>query len=263
MPVQVEPDLIECDFGEWEGLTFAEVRERWPEQLDAWLASPAVAPPGGESFDAVLARVRSVPDPAAGRATPPQTVVVVSHVTPIKLILKDALAAGDAFLHRLFLDPAGVSLVDSWADGGVAVRTVNDTSHLAGLAYLRVHCGSFLPGLPDRTPSCLAPSTLYSDIVCAALPGAARRYLEELLASRTYEYQSDFVRRYVFQGRAEGRVEGRAEGEATALLAALAARRIDVPEDAHARITGCRDIETLTAWIRRAATAERIGDVLG
>ena len=82
------------------------------------------------------------------------------------------------------------------------------------------------------------------------------------MATRTYEYQSDFVRRYVFQGRVEGRA-GEAIGEATALLAVLAARRIDVPEDAHARITGCRDIETLTAWIRRAATAERIEDVLG
>ena len=57
-------------------------------------------------------------------------VVVVSHVTPIKLLLQDALAASDAFLHRLFLDPAGVSIVDYWPDGGVAVRTVNDTAHL-------------------------------------------------------------------------------------------------------------------------------------
>jgi probable phosphoglycerate mutase len=129
VPVRVEPDLIECDFGEWEGLTFAEVRQRWPDQMDAWLSSSAVAPPGGESFDAVLARVRS----ARARLLvehPATTVVLVSHVTPIKLILKDALAAGDAFLHRLYLDPAGVSLVDSWPDGGVAVRTVNDTAHL-------------------------------------------------------------------------------------------------------------------------------------
>jgi probable phosphoglycerate mutase len=133
VPVQVEPDLIECDFGEWEGLTFAEVRQQWPEQLEAWLASPAVAPPGGESFDAVLARVRSVRTRLLAEY-PAQTVVLVSHVTPIKLILKDALAAGDSFLHRLYLDPAGVSLVDSWADGGVAVRTVNDTSHLGDVA---------------------------------------------------------------------------------------------------------------------------------
>ena len=74
----------------------------------------------------MLARVRSVRTRLLAEY-PAQTVVVVSHVTPIKLILQDALAAGDAFLHRLFLDPAGVSLVDSGADGGVAVRTVNDT----------------------------------------------------------------------------------------------------------------------------------------
>ncbi len=52
-PYGTDPDLIECDFGEWEGLTFAEVRDAWSDALAEWLASPAVAPPGGESFDAV------------------------------------------------------------------------------------------------------------------------------------------------------------------------------------------------------------------
>jgi len=132
VPVVVEPDLVECDFGAWEGLTFAEVRERYPDELDAWLASVSVAPPGGESFEAVTTRVRKVVSGLLG-GYPGATVVVVSHVTPIKLILRDALAATDAFLHRLFLDPAGISIVDSWPDGGVAVRTVNDTSHLAPL----------------------------------------------------------------------------------------------------------------------------------
>ena len=44
-----------------------------------------------------------------------------------------AAAAGDGFLHRLFLDAAGISVLDMWPDGGVAVRTVNDTAHLAAL----------------------------------------------------------------------------------------------------------------------------------
>ena len=73
-------------------------------------------------------RVSVVVAETARGAYPGETVVVVSHVTPIKLILRDALAASDVFLHRLFLDPAGISLVDSWPDGGVAVRTVNDTA---------------------------------------------------------------------------------------------------------------------------------------
>ncbi|SCL38008.1 probable phosphoglycerate mutase [Micromonospora rhizosphaerae] len=128
-PVRPDDDLIECDFGLWEGRTFAEVREGWPGELDAWLASTRVAPPEGESFAAVAERTgRAV----AGlrEAYPGETVVVVSHVSPIKLVLRDALAAGDAFLHRLYLDTAGISVLDLYPDGGVAVRSVNDTAHL-------------------------------------------------------------------------------------------------------------------------------------
>jgi probable phosphoglycerate mutase len=129
VPVQVEPDLIECDFGAWEGLTFADVAERFPAELARWLDSTSVAPPGGESFRTVGARVRRVAA-AIRSAYPGNMVVVVSHVTPIKVLLRDALAASDAFLHRMHLDPAGLSIVDSWPDGGVSVRTVNDTSHV-------------------------------------------------------------------------------------------------------------------------------------
>ena len=129
-PVRPDDDLIECDFGDWEGRTFAEVRTRWPDEVTAWLGSTTVAPPGGEPFTAVAARTRRfvtrVLTEHEGEA-----VVVVSHVSPLKLVLRDALAAGDAFLHRCYLDPAGLSIVDSWPDGGVAVRTVNDTAHLS------------------------------------------------------------------------------------------------------------------------------------
>ncbi|MEU4717528.1 bifunctional RNase H/acid phosphatase [Micromonospora purpureochromogenes] len=130
IPVRPQDDWIECDFGDWDGRTFAEVRDQWPGELDAWLASTRIAPPGGESFTAVAERVdRAVA--ALREAYPGETVVVVSHVSPIKLALRDALAAGDAFLHRLYLDAAGISVLDMWPDGGVAVRSVNDTAHLA------------------------------------------------------------------------------------------------------------------------------------
>ncbi|OJF10245.1 bifunctional RNase H/acid phosphatase [Couchioplanes caeruleus] len=127
--VTVMPELIECDFGDWEGLTFGEVRDRWPGELDKWLGSTSVAPPGGESFQAVSKRIRGALATLQS-AYPSSVVVVVSHVSPIKLILRDALAASDTFLHRLFLDAAGVSTVDMWPDGGIAVRSVNETAHL-------------------------------------------------------------------------------------------------------------------------------------
>src|SRR5262245_61766982 len=55
--VAVVEDLRETSFGTWDGLTFAEVRERFPAGMDAWLASPEVAPPGGESLADVGTRV--------------------------------------------------------------------------------------------------------------------------------------------------------------------------------------------------------------
>jgi len=124
VPVEIDPGWIECDFGAWEGLTFAEVRQQWPRELDAWLADTRTPAPAGESFEMVRTRTR-----AAARALRERyqgrTVVVVSHVTPIKLLLCDALDAGRLFLSRLHLDPAGISIVDSWPDGGISVRLIN------------------------------------------------------------------------------------------------------------------------------------------
>jgi broad specificity phosphatase PhoE/ribonuclease HI len=129
VPVSTDDDLVEVDFGAWDGMTFADVRESYQTELNDWLASTSVAPPGGESFESVAARVSSFVDRVRS-SHPGQTVAVVSHVSPIKLLLRDALAATDALLHRLFLDPAGLSIVDFYPDGGVAVRAVNDTAHL-------------------------------------------------------------------------------------------------------------------------------------
>jgi broad specificity phosphatase PhoE len=129
LPVTVDDDLIECDFGQWEGLTFAEVRARWPMELERWLGSTAVAPPGGESFRRVATRVRRFLARVRD-SYPGGTLVVVSHVTPIKLLLRDALLAGDELLHRLYLDPAGISTLDLYPDGGVAVRTVNEVAEV-------------------------------------------------------------------------------------------------------------------------------------
>jgi probable phosphoglycerate mutase len=127
--VATEAGVAETDFGDWEGHTFAEIRERWPEQMAAWLASPDVAPPGGESFSATFARVSA----ARQRLTSTysgRTIVVVSHVTPIKAMVREALDAPAHVLYRIHLDPASLSFVDSYADGAGVVRLLNDTGHL-------------------------------------------------------------------------------------------------------------------------------------
>jgi broad specificity phosphatase PhoE len=127
-PLVVRDALIETDFGAWEGLTFAEARQRDPELHAAWLGSEEVAPPGGESFAAVGRRVAEELA-AVLRQYPGATVVVVTHVTPIKMLLRDALQGGPGVLYRLHLDLAALSVVDFYPDGGASVRLVNDTNH--------------------------------------------------------------------------------------------------------------------------------------
>lgn len=131
--VETEEGLRETDFGDWEGYTFAEVRERWPAELDAWLADPAVAPPYGESFTATTTRVQAALSGLLARHAG-RTLVVVSHVTPVKTLLRLALTAPPVAMYRMHLDLCSLSEVQWYADGPAVVRSLNDTCHLAGLA---------------------------------------------------------------------------------------------------------------------------------
>ena len=57
--------------------------------------------------------------------------MVVTHVTPIKTLVRFALDAPPEAMFRLYLDIASVSVIDYYADGNVRVRLVNDTGHLS------------------------------------------------------------------------------------------------------------------------------------
>src|SRR5271169_3725312 len=128
--VVTDDGFRETDFGAWEGLTFAEVRERWPSEVRTWLADPAVAPPGGESFVEVSERVTA----ALHRVLDDrerQTVLIVSHVTPIKTLVAAALLAPPPALYRMHLDVAALCEIDWYADGPAVLRSFNDTAHLS------------------------------------------------------------------------------------------------------------------------------------
>ena len=129
LDVTVDDDLIETDFGAWEGLTFAEAAQRDPDLHSRWLRDTATTPPGGESFDEALERVSRARDRiVAGHQD--ATVLLVSHVTPIKMLLRLALEAGPGILYRLHLDLASLSIAEFYSDGASSVRLVNQTSYL-------------------------------------------------------------------------------------------------------------------------------------
>ncbi|MEU5040534.1 bifunctional RNase H/acid phosphatase [Streptomyces griseorubiginosus] len=128
--VTVEDGLIETDFGAWEGLTFGEVRERYPDDLTKWLADPEAEPTGGgESFAATATRIAATRDKLVA-AYAGRTVLLVTHVTPIKTFVRLALGAPPESLFRMELSAASLSAVAYYADGNASVRLLNDTSHL-------------------------------------------------------------------------------------------------------------------------------------
>jgi len=129
LDVTVDDDLIETDFGAWEGLTFTEAAERDPELHRRWLRDTSTEPPSGESFDAVNQRVSRARDRVVADHGG-STVLVVSHVTPIKMLLRDALDAGPGILYRLHLDLASLSIAEFYPDGASSVRLVNQTGYL-------------------------------------------------------------------------------------------------------------------------------------
>jgi len=129
LPVEIDEGLAECAFGEWEGLTFSEVRERWPEELDAWLQSADVQAPGGESFTDVRTRVLAARDRIL-KDSAGQTVLVVAHVTPIKAMVTDALDAPLHSIYRMELAPCSLTTLSWFADGNASMFGFAEAAHL-------------------------------------------------------------------------------------------------------------------------------------
>ncbi len=131
VPVISDQALTELHFGEWEGLTFAEIGEAFPEQLEIWSQAPNSCPiPGGEPFAALVERceafLRRLIERHEGF-----TVAAVTHSVPSKVIAALCLGLPLNKLHNVRVDNASLTVVDFYA-GRSVVRVLNDTSHLPG-----------------------------------------------------------------------------------------------------------------------------------
>ena len=129
LSVSTEDDIAEIAFGEWDGHTNQEVAARWPEQYNAWRGDVQVAPPGGESleeFDVRVQRGRTrILDQYEG-----QTVVVVSHVMPIRGFIKAATVSDWPIYWRASVAPCSITVLRFWGEEAAEITTVNYTSHL-------------------------------------------------------------------------------------------------------------------------------------
>ncbi|MDA3022684.1 MAG: bifunctional RNase H/acid phosphatase [Actinomycetota bacterium] len=129
LEIKTDADFAECAFGEWDGLTFAEVQAGWPDLVEDWLRSTAVAPPGGESLDEVKFRVdrgrRRLIDDFAG-----QRLAVIAHVTPIKIMVGIAVDAALDSVFRMELAPCSITTLAWFPDGNASMFSFSESAHL-------------------------------------------------------------------------------------------------------------------------------------
>jgi probable phosphoglycerate mutase len=129
LSVSLNENIAEISFGDWDGSTNDEVKEKWPNEFAAWQGSWDVAPPNGESladFDSrVMAGLKQIVDENAGK-----TVAVVSHVMPIRGIARRAIEGGISAYWATQISPCSISILRFWGDQAAELITLNSTAHL-------------------------------------------------------------------------------------------------------------------------------------
>ncbi len=121
--------LIDIDYGEWQGLSPEDVRQRWPEELTAWYTKPHLARiPGGETLEELRARAMQTVNGLV-RIHPGDTIVLVGHTVINRVILLGVLGVGNARFWRLRQDTCAINVIE-FGDGEYTLVSLNDTCHL-------------------------------------------------------------------------------------------------------------------------------------
>jgi alpha-ribazole phosphatase len=119
------PELREKHFGAWEGLTYDEVAERFPEEWARWLEDPpSVRPAGGETYAEMRDRVLSVLFGLLDKH-PRDTLAVVAHGGVNRAILCHALGLDLKYVFRIEQDYGALNIIDFYPDGTAVVKVMN------------------------------------------------------------------------------------------------------------------------------------------
>jgi probable phosphoglycerate mutase len=127
--VDINNDVAEISFGDWDGHTNQEVAANWPDHFEQWRGDVKIAPPGGESLEEFDVRVQNGLAEILKKYEG-QTVIVVSHVMPIRGFLKSALQAGWPAYWRTSVAPCSMSIIRFWGNEAAEITVVNQTNHL-------------------------------------------------------------------------------------------------------------------------------------
>ncbi|MEY4714590.1 MAG: hypothetical protein RIQ37_920 [Actinomycetota bacterium] len=123
--------LQEIAFGDWEGISMDELSAKFPQEVESWRGSMNIKPPGGESLQELELRVGSFLGEVIAKH-PGQTVAVVAHMMPCRVIARRALQAAPQVLWSLQFSPASISVFRFFGDQLSEGFLVNSCAHLRG-----------------------------------------------------------------------------------------------------------------------------------
>lgn len=123
------PELREVNCGNVEGLTFEEISRLYPDVAESLINfSLRLRFPGGEGFEEFIARTSKFLDKLK-RHTPSQTILIVSHSGPLRVLICHLLGMDLKHWRQISLDNASLSIVETYSQGVILSR-LNDTAHL-------------------------------------------------------------------------------------------------------------------------------------
>ncbi len=132
VPVQPLEELVDIDFGSWQGLSPQEAKERDSELYHLWSVSPhQVKFPGGESLEDVRQRVSQALEKVLAEH-PQETVILVSHMVACRVMICAVLGIDNSHFWQIGQDVCAVNIFETRRNG-LVLRLLNDTCHLRGL----------------------------------------------------------------------------------------------------------------------------------
>ncbi|MFI5266228.1 MAG: histidine phosphatase family protein [Chloroflexota bacterium] len=136
IPLRVDPRLREIAFGRWEGMTFAEIKDKYPDDVAARDRDRVhFAMPGGESLSQLGRRVRGFLEDALPRHEG-QSILFIAHGGTVNAVISTLLDIPLTSWWRLRNNNANLNVVH-FTPAGPRLASFNDTCHLAGLADLK------------------------------------------------------------------------------------------------------------------------------
>lgn len=137
LTVNIHPGLVDIDYGDWQGFSPDEVRQKWSSTLDGWYNAPhLIRIPGGETLDDLRKRAMETVDSLAAQHSS-ETIVLVGHTVINRIILLGVLGLGNEHFWHIRQETCAINMFET-DNGHYILGLLNETSHLIPLFTKRM-----------------------------------------------------------------------------------------------------------------------------